>query len=120
MFRTLHRNKNNGSSKNVKNVNGFSSRIPSTLQAVFLASNRGANVKKAPPMQVASRAFRTLFTRPEFYNPEADDNPATEQVYQEPANEDVVVEEPEDLVRWNRQTTCVSHNNNNKFPIRYS
>lgn len=34
------------------------SRIPATLQAVFLASNRGKEVYKPPPDQVASKAFQ--------------------------------------------------------------
>jgi len=32
-------------------------RIPATLQAVFLASNRGKNVDKPPPAKVASKVF---------------------------------------------------------------
>lgn len=32
-------------------------RIPSTLQAVFLAANRGNNVNKPPPEKVASKTF---------------------------------------------------------------
>lgn len=32
-------------------------RIPATLQAVFLASNRGNNVNRAPPEKVASKTF---------------------------------------------------------------
>jgi ankyrin repeat protein len=43
--------------------NGFSSRIPTTLQQVFLSSNRGNNVDKPPPMKVANRVFRTLWTK---------------------------------------------------------
>jgi len=37
-------------------------RVPKTLQAVFLASNRGREVKKAPPGHAASRMFRTWFS----------------------------------------------------------
>ena len=44
-------------------INGFSSRIPATLQQVVLSSNRGNNVDKPPPMQVANRAFRTLWSK---------------------------------------------------------
>jgi hypothetical protein len=37
-------------------------RIPATLQAVFLASNRGFTVNKPPPGKVANRVFfRGLF-----------------------------------------------------------
>lgn len=43
--------------------NGFSSRIPTTLQQVFLSSNRGNNVDKPPPMKVANRMFRTLWSK---------------------------------------------------------
>jgi hypothetical protein len=32
-------------------------RIPATLQAVFLASNRGRDVNKPPPAKVASKVF---------------------------------------------------------------
>jgi hypothetical protein len=32
-------------------------RIPATLQAVFLASNRGKDVNKPPPAQVASKVY---------------------------------------------------------------
>jgi hypothetical protein len=32
-------------------------RIPATLQAVFLASNRGRDVNKPPPAQVASKVY---------------------------------------------------------------
>jgi hypothetical protein len=32
-------------------------RIPATLQAVFLASNRGREVNKPPPASVASKVF---------------------------------------------------------------
>jgi hypothetical protein len=32
-------------------------RIPATLQAVFLASNRGREVNKPPPAKVASKVF---------------------------------------------------------------
>ena len=39
------------------------SRVPCTLQAVFLASNRGCDVKRAPPNRVGSRIFRTWFTK---------------------------------------------------------
>jgi hypothetical protein len=34
------------------------SRIPFTLQAVFLASNRGKEVHKPPPENVGSRVFK--------------------------------------------------------------
>jgi hypothetical protein len=34
-----------------------SSRIPSTLQAVFLASNRGKDVNAPPPQRVAFKTF---------------------------------------------------------------
>lgn len=40
-----------------------SSRIPSTLQAVFLASNRGNVVNTPPPRQVAFKTFRSWFGR---------------------------------------------------------
>jgi len=33
------------------------SRIPATLQAVFLASNRGKTVDKPPPKQASSKVF---------------------------------------------------------------
>jgi hypothetical protein len=36
---------------------GSGSRIPTTLQAVFLASNRGKDVHQPPPRQVAFRTF---------------------------------------------------------------
>ena len=39
------------------------SRVPRTLQAVFLASNRGCEVKRAPPNRVSSRIFRTFFSK---------------------------------------------------------
>ena len=42
---------------------GFTSRIPTTLQQVFLSSNRGNNVDKPPPMKVANRMFRTLWSK---------------------------------------------------------
>jgi hypothetical protein len=42
---------------------GFSSRIPTTLQQVFLSSNRGNNVDKPPPMKVANRMFRTFWSK---------------------------------------------------------
>jgi hypothetical protein len=32
-------------------------RIPATLQAVFLAANRGKDVNKPPPAQVASKVY---------------------------------------------------------------
>jgi hypothetical protein len=32
-------------------------RIPATLQAVFLAANRGRDVNKPPPAQVASKVY---------------------------------------------------------------
>jgi hypothetical protein len=32
-------------------------RIPATLQAVFLASNRGRDVNKPPPQKVASKVY---------------------------------------------------------------
>ena len=38
------------------------SRIPSALQAVFLTSNRGAEVNVVPPDRVAARMFRTWFS----------------------------------------------------------
>ena len=38
-------------------------RVPSALQAVFLASNRGCEVKRAPPNRVGSRIFRTIFSK---------------------------------------------------------
>ena len=44
-------------------VNGFSSRIPATLQAIFLASNRGSTVEKPPPRHVANRAYTTHWSR---------------------------------------------------------
>jgi hypothetical protein len=44
-------------------VNGFTSRIPTSLQHVFLSSNRGHDVDKPPPLQVANRAFRTLWSK---------------------------------------------------------
>lgn len=40
---------------------GDGSRIPKTLQAVFLASNRGNDVDKPPPKQVAFRTFFRSF-----------------------------------------------------------
>jgi hypothetical protein len=43
--------------------NGFSSRIPTSLQQVFLSSNRGDNVDKPPPMKVANRMFRTFWSK---------------------------------------------------------
>jgi hypothetical protein len=39
------------------------SRIPVALQAVFLASNRGQEVHKPPPGNVASRVFSQFFGR---------------------------------------------------------
>jgi Ankyrin repeats (3 copies) len=42
---------------------GFSSRIPTTLQQVFLSSNRGNDVDKPPPMKVANRMFRTFWSK---------------------------------------------------------
>jgi hypothetical protein len=51
-------------SKNSKNTNGGSNtrstcsgRIPKSLQAVFLSSNRGNDVHQPPPKQVASKIF---------------------------------------------------------------
>lgn len=37
-------------------------RIPKMLQHVFLSSNRGKDVTKAPPGQVASKSFRRSWT----------------------------------------------------------
>ena len=42
---------------------GTKARVPCTLQAVFLASNRGCDVKRAPPNRVGSSSFRTWFTK---------------------------------------------------------
>jgi hypothetical protein len=74
MFQSrLHRrNQSSGGAAAAKNkttttttpvVNGFSSRIPTSLQHVFLSSNRGHDVDKPPPLQVANRAFRTLWSK---------------------------------------------------------
>jgi hypothetical protein len=37
--------------------NSLQARVPATLQAVFLASNRGKEVSKPPPASVASKVF---------------------------------------------------------------
>lgn len=42
---------------------GTGTRIPSTLQTVFLASNRGKEVNRPPPGQVAHRMFARMFGR---------------------------------------------------------
>jgi hypothetical protein len=39
------------------NKNSRQGRIPATLQAVFLASNRGREVNKPPPASVASKVY---------------------------------------------------------------
>jgi hypothetical protein len=60
---TKNSTKENGGSTAVNGGNGAAggasdgSRIPKTLQAVFLASNRGNDVHKPPPKQVAFRTF---------------------------------------------------------------
>lgn len=41
----------------LKNAGASRSRIPATLQMVFLASNRGKDVNKPPPERVASKVF---------------------------------------------------------------
>jgi Ankyrin repeats (3 copies) len=69
MFQSrLHRRNHSGGGATSKTtptpvVNGFSSRIPTSLQHVFLSSNRGHDVDKPPPLQVANRAFRTLWSK---------------------------------------------------------
>jgi hypothetical protein len=47
-------NMNSSSQDNNRSRQG---RIPATLQAVFLASNRGRDVNKPPPAQVASKVY---------------------------------------------------------------
>lgn len=44
--------------KQQESIHGNGSRIPKTLQAVFLASNRGRDVHKPPPEHVANKVFQ--------------------------------------------------------------
>ena len=52
------------------------SRIPAALQAVFLAANRGKDIAKPPPNQVAARTFRRRFFsgRPKAFPADTADN----------------------------------------------
>jgi Ankyrin repeats (many copies) len=55
-----------------QHVNGEGSRIPASLQAVFLASNRGADVSRPPPQKSAFRMFssrKTWFGKSEKNDP---------------------------------------------------
>jgi ankyrin repeat protein len=54
-----------------------SHRIPLSLQAVFLSSNRGKEVTKAPPLQVASRSFRNAWSSLKHASHVHHDDPAS-------------------------------------------